>query len=370
MRAAAEMDLYVRTETVELCREEDPFILECGQAIAPLTVAYETYGTLNTDGTNAILICHALTANAHASGYHEPNEKDPGWWDGLIGPGKAFDTERFFVVSPNILGSCYGTTGPTSLNPKTGDAYRASFPPITVRDIVKVQKLLLDHLGVSRLATLSGSSLGGMQVVEWGIMYPDFCETIIPISTAAQQTAWCIALNSIARAAITGDPEWNGGDYRRQPAKGLSLARMVGMTSYRSAEEFEKRFGRERKAGGRFDVGNQFQVESYLHHQGAKLVDRFDANTYVCLSRATDMHDVAYGRGSLENALGSIRARALCIGVSSDARYPTTDQKELVRRIPEARYEEIESIHGHDAFLIEFDQLGSIISEFLERELQ
>jgi homoserine O-acetyltransferase len=355
---------------VELCSAENPFILESGQAIGPVTIAYETYGTLTRDGTNAILICHALTANAHASRYHGLGDKAPGWWDGLIGPGKAFDTEKFFVVCPNILGSCYGTTGPTSINPFTGSAYHASFPRITVRDIVNAQKLLLDHLGVNRLASLSGSSLGGMQVLEWGIMFPEFCETIIPISTAAQQTAWCIALNAIARAAITGDPAWNNGEYTRQPARGLALARMVGMTSYRSPEEFEKRFGRELSNGSGSGIDHLFEVESYLHHQGKKLVERFDANTYVTLSHATDSHDVARGRGDIESALGEITSKALCIGVSSDIRYPTADQHHIVRLIPDAQYAEIQSIHGHDAFLIEFAQLGGRISEFLKREIR
>ncbi|HLX13425.1 MAG TPA: homoserine O-acetyltransferase [Bacteroidota bacterium] len=342
-------------------------ILDCGVTLRNLTVAYETYGALNAEGTNAILICHALTGSAHAAGYNSPEDKTPGWWDGLIGPGKAFDTEKYFVVSSNILGSCYGTTGPTSINPETGEPYRNTFPQITVRDIVRVQKLLLDRLGVKRLVTICGSSLGGMQVLEWPLLFPEFVETIIPISTAARQPAGCIALNTAARAAITNDPEWRNGSYNHQPANGLSLARTIGMISYRSFEEFEQRFGRTRQdaEGSRYDSENHFEIERYLQHQGEKLVERFDANTYLLLSRATDLHDVTYDRGELSDVLRSIKAKTLCIGVSSDARYPVREQKEIVRHIPNARYAEVQSIHGHDAFLIEYDQLTAIIRSFL-----
>jgi homoserine O-acetyltransferase len=358
---------FVETQFITLCDEHNPLQLESGKTLSPVTVAYETYGRLNDEGTNAVLICHALTANAHAAGYHSSGGQSPGWWDGLIGPRRAFDTKKYFVVCPNILGSCYGTTGPSSLDPRTGEPYRLAFPPFTIRDIVAVQKKLLDALGVNRLATVCGSSLGGMQVLEWGITYPDFCETIIPISTAARQSAWCIGLNTAARAAITSDPAWNNGFYAQQPLKGLATARMIGMLSYRSAVELERRFGRHRKNGDtdRFDGNNLFQVESYLHYQGEKLGNRFDANTYIYLSRAMDLHDVTHGRAPLPEVLGSIKARTLCLGVSSDIRYPTAEQKELVRLTPNARYAEIDSIHGHDAFLIEFDQLNAMVKNFL-----
>lgn len=366
MGIVAETLDVVKTRAIELFRQDEPFVLECGKTL-PVTVAYETYGSLNEEGTNAVLICHALTANAHAAGLHSAEATDAGWWDGLIGPGKAFDTDSYFVVCPNILGSCYGTTGPTSLNPQTGLHYRLSFPQITVRDIVKVQKKLLDVLGVRRLTTVSGSSLGGMQVLEWGILYPHFCETIIPISTAAKQPTWCLAFNAAARAAIKNDPEWKDGDYTTQPSKGLALARMIGMISYRSHDEFEQRFGTTRKnpSGQRFDFDNPFEVESYLRYQGEKLVSRFDANTYLFLSQAMDLHDVSWGRGAVQDVLKTVSARTLCIGVSSDVRYPTLHQRQLARWIPDAQYAEIDSIHGHDAFLIEFDQLNRIIRNFL-----
>jgi homoserine O-acetyltransferase len=356
----------VVTKFARLFADSDPLRLDCGKELNNIDVAYETYGVLNDDGTNAILICHALTGSSHAAGYNSPDDKTAGWWDGLIGPGKAFDTDRYFVICSNILGSCYGTSGPTSIDPSTNLPYRTSFPQITVRDIVRVQKKLLDALGVIKLVTVCGSSLGGMQVLEWALLFPEFCETIIPISVSARQPAGCIALNTAARAAITGDPEWHDGRYFRQPAHGLALARIIGMISYRSFEEFEQRFGRARfEEGKRFDAENPYEVERYLQYQGEKLVERFDASTYVLLSRATDSHDVTYGRGDLAEVLGSISADTLCIGVSSDARYPVREQKELVKYIPNACYAEIQSIHGHDAFLIEYDQLNRIVGDFL-----
>jgi homoserine O-acetyltransferase len=370
MKTTYNIRYLVETQLITLDDEHDPLALECGKTLAPITVAYETYGCLNSDGDNAVLICHALTANAHAAAYHSATDETPGWWDGIIGPQRAFDPRKYFVVCPNILGSCYGTTGPPSINPATGEPYRTAFPQFTVRDIIAVQKKLLDTLGVKRLAAVCGSSLGGMQTLEWGVTYPDFCETIIPISTAARQSAWCIGLNTAARSAIMSDPVWNNGFYSQQPMNGLATARMIGMLSYRSAEELEQRFGRRRQNASldRFDAGNRFQVESYLQYQGEKLGKRFDANTYIYLSRAMDMHDVTHDRAPLPEVLGSVRARTLCLGVSSDIRYPTHEQKEIVRFIPSAVYQEITSNHGHDAFLIEFGQLNAIIKTFLRKK--
>lgn len=346
----------VHTRVLSLYSEEDPLLLESGSSLPSVQVAFEAYGTLNAESDNAILVCHALTGSAHAAGRHDESDATPGWWDLMIGPGRALDTRRFFVICSNILGSCYGTTGPLSLNPWTGQPYGSAFPAITVRDMVRVQKRLLDAIGVRRLASVIGSSLGGMQALEWAIEYPDFCETVIPISVAARQTAWCIALNSVARAAIQMDPE-----------RGLAMARMIGMISYRSPEEFEERFGRRRKYAflSSLDPHNVFEVESYLAHQGRKLVERFDAGAYLCLSRAMDTHDVTRGRGSLEEALGSVRAKALCLGVSSDLRYPLSNQRELAERIPGCVFGVIESRHGHDAFLIEYGQLHEMVSGFL-----
>ena len=358
----------IETKFLEIANSKSPFQLECGEALAPITVAYETYGELNDAGSNAILICHALTASAHAAGVRE-GEQTPGWWDGAIGSGKAFDIDKYFIVCPNILGSCYGTTGPCSIDPKTGGQYRMSFPQFTIRDIVKVQKLLLEHIGVKRLVAVTGASLGGMQALEWALLYPEFCNSIIPISSSAKQSAWCIALNTVARAAMIDDPDWRQGFYVRQPKKGLGLARMIGMISYRSPVEFEARFGNQRESADadRLDFDNRFEVEKYLRHQGTKLVERFDTNTYIYVSRAMDLHDIGYGRGGVEAALKSIAAKVLSIGVDSDLRYPVSEQKAIARLVPHGEYAEIESIHGHDAFLIEFERLTPIISNFLQQ---
>lgn len=351
-----------------------PLHMDCGATLAPVTVAYETYGTLNSRGTNAILVCHALTGNAHASSFlHAEDENNPsqqaGWWDAVIGPGKAFDTNKYFVVCSNFLGSCYGTTGPTSINPQTGQQYRVDFPQMTVRDMVRVQFELLQHLGVRRLVTVAGGSLGGMQVLEWALIYPEFMQSIIPIGTAARHSAWGIGLNEAARLAIMIDPKWQNGYYSEQPAQGLALARIIAMISYRSAPSFGEKFERNAQTMEFDDFFGQkdglFQIEGFLRYQGKKLVERFDANTYLYITRAMDSHDVTKHRGTLKEVLGSIKATAMCVGISSDVLYPISEQQEIASHIPQALFAEINSIHGHDAFLIEFDQMNKLIAPFL-----
>jgi homoserine O-acetyltransferase len=366
------------TRFVELFPEENPLLLDNGESLGNIRVAYQTYGKLNADGTNAVNICHALTGNAHAAGILSSEESDPksnpdllkkysvlykgkvGWWDPLIGPGRAFDTNKYFVVCSNVLGSCYGATGPVSINPKSHETYQLNFPAITVRDMIKVQKALFDYLGVNKIKTVTGGSLGGMQTLEWGVMYPEMVDSIIPIGTAAKHSAWAIGLSEFQRLAIKNDPDWKNGYYSKQPVKGLSLARQIAMMSYRSFPSFDKKFGREK-----VNATEKFQVTSYLDYQGQKLVERFDANTYLLLSDVMDRHDISLNRDKVEDVLASVKPKTLAIGISSDVLYPTQEQKFIVEHIPGAHYIEIDSHHGHDAFLIEFEKLTGIITQFL-----
>ena len=337
-------------------------------SLPELTVAFETYGTLNAAGDNAILVCHALTGNAHAAGLSSPDPRSLGWWDPMIGPGRPLDTNRYCVIASNFLGGCYGTTGPTSIDPRTGARYAMSFPAYTVRDMIHVQKALLDHLGVKSLVTVIGGSLGGMQVLEWPLCYPAMVRSIIPIATAAQHSAWCIGLNDLTRQAIMMDPAWKNGlyDASAQPAAGLSLARQIAMVTYRSDTSFDRRFHRDIAAAGP-DGGKQlFEVERYLRYQGEKLVARFDANTYLYITRAMDAHDVATGRGTLADVLGSVRVPSLNVGISSDILYPAHEQRAIAAALPRSVYREIDSPDGHDAFLIAYDQLGPFVQEFLK----
>lgn len=359
------------------CTLPDAMTLESGAQLASAEVAYETWGCLNAAGDNAILVCHALTGDSHASGKYTPEDTRLGWWDPLIGPGRAFDTRRYFVVCANVLGGCQGTTGPASIDPATRLPYGSAFPQVTVRDIVRVQHELLREIGVRRLAAVAGGSLGGMQVLEWMVTYPEFVDTAIPIGTALAHTAQGIAYNLVGREAITLDPDWQGGHYYgtgRVPRRGLSIARMVGMITYQSEESMRRKFDRERvdsDPGAYYNPASCFQVENYLYYQGEALVNRFDANSYLTLTRAMDLHDVGFGRGGVEEALRRMDpgTRTLSIGINSDILFPTHHQQEIVDRLRavggHARYCEINSPWGHDAFLIEYNQLTAAITQFL-----
>lgn len=376
----------VQPQLVDVATPARPLSLELGGQLDQVAVAFETYGQLNAKGTNVILVCHALTGSAHAAGAHQ-REQVPGWWDPLVGPGKPIDTERFFVISSNVLGGCYGTTGPASLDPATGRPFGISFPRYTIRDMVQVQKRLLDQLGITQLAAVIGGSMGGMQVLEWAAMYPEMVGSIVPIAVGAQHSAWAIGLNEVARRAIMADPAWRGGHYplSEQPETGLGLARAIAMLSYRSFDSLEAKFGRERRSSEPVvpltpDSGNRplpaahkalqmsFEIASYLNYQGVKLVERFDANTYIHLTHAMDDYDIGEGRGGVERVLEGMRMPALVLGIPSDVLYPEVEQRQLAGKLPAASYARIESPHGHDAFLIEYPQLAARLRRFL-REL-
>lgn len=327
-----------------------PFKLESGRELTGVQVAYRTWGQLNAAGDNAVLVCHALTGSADVDD----------WWEALLGPGKALDPERDLIICSNVLGSCYGTTGPTAINSETGVAYGVTFPNITIRDMVHLQALLVEWLGVRSLALVLGGSLGGMQVLEWALLYPEKVRAIAPIATSGRHSAWCIGLSEAQRQAIYADPYWQGGYYTidQPPAKGLAIARMIAMSTYRAWASFQERFGRE------FQDDQQFAIASYLQHQGIKLVERFDANTYITLTHAMDSHDVGYQRQTYESALQSIQQPALVIGINTDILYPPAEQQELADLIPNAQLIWLESSHGHDAFLIDMTILNEWIVNF------
>jgi homoserine O-acetyltransferase len=347
--------------------------LECGQKLGPITLAYETYGQLSPARDNAILIVHALSGDAHAAGWNSPEDRKPGWWDIFIGPGKPFDTAKYFVISSNIIGGCKGSTGPSSTNPATGRPYGLAFPMVTVPDMVRAQKALLDHLGIERLLSISGGSMGGFQVLEWAVRYPECVASAIPVATCARLSAQGIALNEVARQAIMADPNWRGGDYygHDPPAAGLAIARMIGHITYLSDYQMHAKFGRrlhDRKQLG-FDFKTEFQVESYLRYQGDSFVRRFDANSYLYITKTMDYFDMHGPSGSLLDAFEGIKAEFLVISISSDWLYPTYQSKEIVKALKAngvpTTFMELASDYGHDAFLLPNEQLAGAITGFL-----
>jgi homoserine O-acetyltransferase len=351
-------------------------MLDGGGRLRDVTIAYETWGTLAPDASNAVLVCHAWTGDSHVHGPASNGHVSAGWWEGIVGPGLALDTERFFVVCANVLGGCQGSTGPASPHPADGRPYGSRFPVVTVRDIVRTQVTLADHLGIAAWLTVIGGSMGGMQALEWAIMYPRRVRSIIPVCSCTEATAQQIAWTGLGRQAVRLDPKWRGGDYYdaepgEGPHAGLALARQVAQVTFRSDEVFTDRFGREVADGPTegLDLWQRFEVERYLDHHGDKLVRRFDANSYLVLARAMDLHDVARGRGSLEAAMSRVRVPTLSIGVWSDILYPSYQQRGLAdivaaNGVP-AEYVEIDSPNGHDAFLIDTDQVGEAVAKFL-----
>jgi homoserine O-acetyltransferase/O-succinyltransferase len=348
---------------------------ELGGALREVTLAYETWGELDAAGENAVLIVHALTGDSYAAGEPDRAHKRGGWWSPMVGPGRAVDTERYFVVCSNVLGGCYGSTGPASLDPESGRPYAMRFPLVTVRDMVRAQKRLLDDLGVKRLRLVIGGSIGGQQALEWAVEFPHFVEKAAPVAATGALGPQGIGMSELGRRAITADPGWQGGDYYgtgRSPEAGLAIARMAGMMTYQSGAGQWERFGRRPASRSALyeEFGGRFEIESYLHYQGRDLVNRFDANSYLYLSRAMDLYDVAAGYESEEEAFARIEAEVLFIGISSDWLFPPPEVRATAERArgvgARARYAQIESLSGHDSFLKDWAQLREAVGPFLD----
>ncbi|MGB9679233.1 MAG: homoserine O-acetyltransferase MetX [Thermoanaerobacteraceae bacterium] len=341
------------------------FITEGGYEFDEINIVYETYGSLNNNKDNVILIEHALSGSAHAAGVH-PGKRNRGWWDILIGPDKHIDTNKYFVICSNFIGSCYGTTGPSSIDPVTGNPYGLRFPKVNIRDMVRVQKLLLDYLGIDHIKAVVGGSMGGMQALEWAVVYPDLVDKSIVIAADYKLTPLNIAYNYIGIQSILNDPNFNNGDYydmQNKPEIGLKNARMLGMITYKSGDLFDIRFKRSR------DKKN-FAIENYLNYQGDSFIDRFDANSYLYVLWAMNEHDITKPYGSLKTALKRIKSQILMIGIDKDMIFPSKYMKDFIKKLNSqggfGKFKEISSIHGHDSFLIDFNKIGPIIADFIQ----
>ncbi len=348
--------------------------LESGRLLGPITLAYETYGQLNDSRSNAILVTHAWTGDAHAAGRHHEDDRKPGWWDDMIGPGKVLDTDRFFVICSNVIGSCKGSTGPTDINQRTGRPYNLNFPVVMVRDMVRAQVLLVDRFGIDRLLTVMGGSMGAMQALEWGIHYPERVRSIIPIAGTGRTSPMAISLNAVARQAIYNDPLWKKGNYRPEhpPADGLALARAIGHISFLSDDSMQMKFARKFSArDGQFDFFGQFEIERYLEYNGSNFVDRFDTNSFLYLAKALDLYDVAFGFDSREEALNQLQCPSLWFAFTSDWLYPpyqTEEVVEILKRLKKpVEYHLIESAYGHDSFLVEPEKFTPKVVELLDQ---
>lgn len=354
------------------------FVLESGDHLAGLTLAYETWGTLNADASNAVLICHALTGDSHLAGDADGiSHPTSGWWDDLVGPGKSLDTDRYFVVCSNVLGGCQGSTGPSSIDPVTGTRYGSRFPTVTIRDMVRAQEKLTNHIGIQKWLSVVGGSMGGMQVLEWAVLFPDRLRSLVPIASSCAASPWQIAFSAIGRKVIALDPCWRGGNYYdapdgKGPHTGLAAARAVGMVSYRTDEVFQKRFSGHLVDPYANIKDLRFQIESYLDYQGEKLARRFDANSYIVLNKAMDLHDLNRGdREGLKWAAKRIKVPVLCLSVTSDLLYPPHQQEQIrdviVGAGGDCELVMIDSSHGHDGFLLEPEQVGKALAPFLEK---
>jgi homoserine O-acetyltransferase len=351
-----------------------PLTLDCGKTIAPLTVAYMTYGTLNADKSNAVLVCHALTGDQFAASAHPVTGK-PGWWDTMVGPGKPIDTDRFFVICSNVLGGCMGTTGPAEIAAATGRPYGLDFPLVTIRDMVRAQAMLLDALGIEKVLSVIGGSMGGMQVLQWATSFPDRVVSAVPIACAARHSAQNIAFHEVGRQAIMADPDWKNGTYQlhgTQPSKGLAVARMAAHITYLSEMALQRKFGRnlQEREQISFGFGPDFQIESYLRHQGIAFVDRFDANSYLYITRAMDYFDLAAEQGGvLAKAFAGAKARFLLISFTSDWLFPTAENKHVAHALNASAaivsFVEIATDRGHDAFLLEEPEMFQTVRGFL-----
>jgi homoserine O-acetyltransferase len=372
----------VQTQFFTCAAPPNELPLECGQKLGPVTQAYETYGTLSPEADNAVLIVHALTGDAHVAGYHAADDKKPGWWDLIIGPEKPIDTNKYFVICSNCIGGCKGSTGPSSSDPRSGRPYALKFPIVTITDMVDAQAALVEHLGVKRLLTVIGGSMGGMAVLEWAVRYPERVASFIPIATTARLSALGIAFDEVGRQAIMRDPNWNQGNYYQgqAPDAGLSIARMIGHITYLSEESMKQKFGRrlQEKASYGYDFSSEFQVASYLKYQGDAFIKRFDANSYLYITKAMDYFDPAakYGGGSLLKAFERLRpeTRVLVISFTSDWLFPTVQSKEIVKALKangvHTAFLEIPSDYGHDAFLLPNEKQESAIGSFLAAVLK
>ncbi|MEO5370624.1 MAG: homoserine O-acetyltransferase [Magnetococcus sp. DMHC-1] len=368
----------VTTHHAELFTRDKPLPLDCGATLGPVGVAYETYGELNADASNAVLVCHALSGTAHAAGRHHPDDRRYGWWDDYIGPGKPFDTRKFFIISTNNLGGCNGTTGPSSVNPATGKPYGLRFPMITLGDMARLQNAFVDHLGIKKLLAVAGGSMGGMIALQWALDYPDQVASSIIIGSTPRLTAQNIAFNAVARQAIMSDPHFNNGDHYDgpRPEKGLALARMMAHITYLSEKGLHEKFGRRLQDRENLSYGfeTDFAVESYLAHQGSSFVRRFDANTYLYITKAMDYYDPFPDPETTARRLQPVTARFLVMCFDTDWRFDTSRSKELVKILnwnrKEVTFQEFSSPHGHDAFLLDAPQYKESLAGFLNRLLE